>query len=226
MPGFVTDSKGSYSMKIQEVSFFKVSARWKGTVSIREPPGNRTGYLSEFNQPDRPSQPGELHPIHAIYLEILPDDGPPGIFGPIDEEQAYVIHRYLRPFLLGRDPLASETLNDQMLRLNRHGRSGLFMTGLSPVDCALWDLKGKAWDQPVYRLLGGPTRDSVPAYASMLGFSIEPDEAAKTAQNIRQVSAQKWFFRYGLRDGAAGKEKPGAGNRLARNSGSPLHADV
>ena len=50
--------------------------------------------------------------------------------------------RVWRP-LLGRDPLATELVYDQMIRLNRHGRSGLFMTGVSPVDCALWDLKGK-----------------------------------------------------------------------------------
>jgi L-rhamnonate dehydratase len=40
------------------------------------------------------------------------------------------------------------------------------------VDCALWDLKGRWLGQPVFRLLGGPTRDSVPAYASMLGFAV------------------------------------------------------
>ena len=82
------------------------------------------------------------------------------------------------------------------------------MTGVSPVDCALWDLKGKAWDQPIYRLLGGPTRPAVPAYASMLGFSTEPDQAARTAQEYKNLGfeAQKWFFRYGPGDGAAGKE--------------------
>ena len=67
----------------------------------------------------------------------------------------YIIDTFLTPFLIGRDPLATELLHDQMLRLNRHGRSGIFMTGVSPVDCALWDLKGKAWGQPIYRLLGG-----------------------------------------------------------------------
>jgi L-alanine-DL-glutamate epimerase-like enolase superfamily enzyme len=135
--------------------------------------------------------------------------GVSGLFGPIDESQAFVIARYLRPFLVGRDPLATETLLDQMLRLDRHGRSGLFMTGVSPIDCALWDLKGKAWGQPVFRLLGGPTRPSVPAYASMLGFSTEPVEAAAAALEYKGMgfSAQKWFFRHGPGDGAEGKEK-------------------
>jgi L-alanine-DL-glutamate epimerase-like enolase superfamily enzyme len=96
-----------------------------------------------------------------------------------------------------------------MLRANRHGRSGLFVTGISAIDCALWDLKGQAWDQPLYRLLGGPTRQEVPVYASMLGSSIEPAAAADTARAIKEQGyrAQKWFFRYGPGDGAAGKER-------------------
>jgi L-alanine-DL-glutamate epimerase-like enolase superfamily enzyme len=146
-------------------------------------------------------------PIRAIYVEILTDDGATGLYGPIEEEQAVVIRTALRPFLLGRDPLAGELLHDQMLRMHRHGRSGLFVMAISAIDCALWDLKGKAWGLPVYALLGGPTRASVPAYASMLGFAVEPDQAAATALEYRAegYSAQKWFFAYGPRDGEAGK---------------------
>jgi L-rhamnonate dehydratase len=83
------------------------------------------------------------------------------------------------------------------------------MTGVSVVDCALWDLKGKAWGQPIYRLLGGPTRSTVPAYASMLGYSIEPEVAAEIALDFRDqgFAAQKWFFRYGPGDGEAGMAK-------------------
>ncbi len=146
-------------------------------------------------------------PIQGIYVEVLTDTGTTGIFGPIEEEQAVIIRTALRPFLLDRDPLATELLHDQMLRMHRHGRSGLFMMALSAVDCALWDLKGMAWGMPVYRLLGGPTRSAVPAYASMLGFSIEPEQATATAleYQARGYTAQKWFFAYGPRDGETGK---------------------
>ena len=157
---------------------------------------------------DRPAAPTNVErPIHGIYVEILTDDAISGIFGPIEDEQAVVIRTALRPFLLGQDPLATELLHDQMLRMHRHGRSGLFMMAISALDCALWDLKGKTWAQPVYRLLGGPTRPSVPAYASMLGFAVEPQQAAATALEYRAAgySAQKWFFAYGPRDGDAGK---------------------
>jgi S-methylmethionine-dependent homocysteine/selenocysteine methylase len=125
------------------------------------------------------------------------------------EHQAFVIHKSLRPFLIGRDPLATETLFDQMLRLDRHGRSGMYVTAISSLDCALWDLKGKAWGQPVYRLLGGPTRPAVPAYASMLGFSVAPEAAARVAGAYKDkgFTGQKWFFRYGPGDGERGKEE-------------------
>ena len=198
-------------MKITDVSLFQVSGFWTGSdFSIGNRQAKALDIYPEFNQPAaQPPQFGEVQSIKAIYVEIQTDEGVSGLFGPIDKTQAYVIQTVLRPFLLGRDPLATETLLDQMLRLDRHGRSGYFMTGVSPVDCALWDLKGKAWGQPIYRLLGGPTREAVPAYASMLGFSIEPEAAAETAQAYKEQGfmAQKWFFRYGPGEGERGKAK-------------------
>jgi L-alanine-DL-glutamate epimerase-like enolase superfamily enzyme len=164
----------------------------------------------EFNQP-RPDETPTSAPQHirAIYVEIKTDSDISGLFGPIEASQVDIIKQILRPFLLGREVLATELLLDQMIRLHRHGRSGLFMTAISAVDCARWDLKGKAWGQPVYRLLGGPTRPTVPAYASMLGFSTEPDSAVELARTYQAqgFSAQKWFFRHGPGDGSAGIER-------------------
>jgi len=206
-------------MQITDVSLFQVSGRWTGPEF---PPGDRTALqldiYPEFNQPAREEeQPGQAH---ALYVEIQTNEGISGLYGPIQEGQAFVIRNSLRPFLIGRDPLANETLLDQMLRLDRHGRSGMFVTGISPIDCALWDLKGKAWGQPVYRLLGGPTRASVPAYASMLGFSIEPAAAAEAAREYKEqgFTAQKWFFRYGPGDGQQGQERNMALARAVREA--------
>jgi L-rhamnonate dehydratase len=184
---------------------FEVRGRWTGPTF---PPGNRQvqqlDRYPEFNQNHATGQVPQ-HVI-ALYVQIESDEGHTGLFGPIQPTQAFIVKQTLRPFLLGRDPLAIELLHDQMLRLDRHGRSGMFMTAISVIDCALWDLKGKAWDQPVYRLLGGPTRAEVPAYASMLGFSTEPAEAVATALDYREqgYTAQKWFFRYGPGDGSEG----------------------
>ena len=139
----------------------------------------------------------------VLYVQVHTDEGPSGLFGPVQPPQADVIRRFLAPFLVGKDPLATEALHDEMLRLDRHGRTGLFLTGLSPVDCALWDLKGKVLDLPVWRLLGGPTRPSVPAYASMLGNSVDPDAAVAVAVEHAGLGyeAQKWFFEYGPEHG-------------------------
>lgn len=195
-------------MKINDVSILQLSGPYSAPFF---PPGDRQSQqldiYPEFNL-NRLSA-GTTAQIQAQYVEIQSDEGVSGLWGPIQDFQSFTILKSLRPYLLGRDPLASELLYDQMIRLDRHGRSGYFMTAVSAVDCALWDLKGKAWGQPVYRLLGGPTRPSVPAYASMLSFSIEPKQAAQTASEYKALgyTAQKWFFRYGPADGAAGQEK-------------------
>lgn len=192
-------------MQINDVQVFEVRGRWTGPTF---PPGNRQvqqlDRYPEFNQNHATGQVPQH--VTALYVQIESDEGHTGLFGPIQPTQAFIVKQTLRPFLLGRDPLAIELLHDQMLRLDRHGRSGMFMTAISVIDCALWDLKGKAWDQPVYRLLGGPTRAEVPAYASMLGFSTEPAEAVATALDYREqgYTAQKWFFRYGPGDGSEG----------------------
>jgi len=205
-------------MEIEAVSLFRVTGQFAGTSY---PPGNRQARMldvyPEFNE-DRPANQGRRQ-LSEIYVEVEAA-GLSGLFGPIDSSQAFVIATYLCPFLIGRDALATEALHDQMLRLHRHGRSGLFVTGVSAIDCALWDLKGKAWKQPVYRLLGGPTRPAVPAYASMLGFSTVPQDAAQTAAEYKDMgfAAQKWFFRCGPGDGTAGKAQNVAMARAVREA--------
>src|SRR5262245_9312042 len=198
-------------MQITDVLLFQVYGSYSGpTFSPGDRQAQALDRYPEFNRPRASAPAADIpQPIHAIYVEIQAGPQLSGLFGPIEMTQAYVIGRTLRPYLLGRDPLATELLLDQMLRLDRHGRSGLFVTAISAVDCALWDLKGKAWGQPVYRLLGGPTRPSVPAYASMLGFPIEPAAAVEVARayQAQGFGAQKWFFRYGPGDGAEGMER-------------------
>jgi L-alanine-DL-glutamate epimerase-like enolase superfamily enzyme len=73
------------------------------------------------------------------------------------------------------------------------------------MDLALWDLRGKAAGQPVWRLLGGK-RQRLNAYASMLGYSVKPAEARKVAREFfdQGFKRQKWFFMSGPADGAEG----------------------
>src|SRR5215471_5509707 len=104
----------------------------------------------------------------ALLVEIISDDGlsgwgeafgPPSLTAPIVE--------FYKPLLLGSDAFATE-LHWQNLynRLRDHGQKGLAIEALSAVDIALWDLKGRHRGLPVHRLLGGPLRTRVQAYAT------------------------------------------------------------
>jgi L-rhamnonate dehydratase len=148
----------------------------------------------------------DTYHIAAHFLEIDTDAGISGIGGPFPADQAYIIGSQMRPLLIGHDPLAIERIWDRIYRFMVHGRKGLEMMALSVVDCALWDLKGKWANAPVYVLLGGPTRTKIPAYASMLGYSLDPELVQERVQEVvRQgYMATKWFFRDGPTDGAAG----------------------
>jgi L-alanine-DL-glutamate epimerase-like enolase superfamily enzyme len=147
--------------------------------------------------------------IRAQFCQVETDEGVTGLGGPMSPDQAYIIQHQIVPLLIGQDPLATERIWDVAYRSMIHGRKGPSMMALSVVDCALWDLKGKWAGAPVYRLLGGPTRKTIPAYASALGYSLEPDKVRQRAREmVRQgYKATKWFFRHGPTDGAAGIAK-------------------
>lgn len=163
--------------------------------------------------------------ITAFFLEIEADSGVIGIGGPFPEEQGYFIRRSFRPLLLDQDPLAIERIWDRLYRHAVHGRKGVEMMALSVVDCALWDLKGNHFQAPVCSLLGGPVRTAVPAYASALGYSLEPDRVRERARQIVAAGygATKWFFRDGPTDGKAGMER---NERLVRTLREAVGPDV
>ena len=69
--------------------------------------------------------------------------------------------QYLKPLVLGQDPLARERLYQSMWHKNRQTT----FRAIGAMDVALWDIAGKAAGLPIHRLLGS-YRESVPAYAS------------------------------------------------------------
>ena len=158
---------------------------------------------------DAPNPTAVKAPVSALYLRIKTDADVEGFYGPIDKEVAIVVEEQLRPFLMGKDALAHEKLWDQLYRSNRHSRRGYFLMAISAVDNTLWDLRGRYFKAPVYRLLGGPTRSSVEAYASCLGYSLEPDKVQSRAVQIKKEGFryQKWFLAYGPGDGYEGLKK-------------------
>lgn len=132
----------------------------------------------------------------ALYLKIHTDAGPAGLYGPIDNEAAMFVDRFFKRNLIGQDPLAYDAYWDKMFRASRHSRGSHYIMALSAVDNVLWDLRGRLFGLPVYRLLGG-SRNKVRAYASCLGFSQEPSALRAKAQELKQQGYrhQKWFVR-------------------------------
>jgi L-rhamnonate dehydratase len=158
---------------------------------------------------DSPNPQNRRVPASALYLRIGTDAGVEGLYGPIDREAAIIVDAQLKTFVTGKDPLAVEALWDQMHRSNRHSRRGTYMMAISAIDNAVWDLRGRYYDVPVYKLLGGPTRPAVEAYCSALGHSVQPEAVRKRAASFRDMGFrnQKWFLAYGPGDGLEGMKK-------------------
>ncbi len=81
---------------------------------------------------------------------------------------AAIVFDVLAPILIGQNPLAIEVLWQRMYGSQRlRGQvAGYQMEAIAGVDIALWDLAGKFHDRPIFEMLGGPFRTSLPAYAS------------------------------------------------------------
>jgi D-galactarolactone cycloisomerase len=106
----------------------------------------------------------------AMIVEIETDQGHVGwgeCYGPARMTAAVVSS--VAPWLIGEDPLRSDHLWQMIYaRLRDHGQKGVVIQGLSGIDIALWDIKGKHFGVPCHRLLGGPLRSEVQAYATGL----------------------------------------------------------
>jgi D-galactarolactone cycloisomerase len=106
----------------------------------------------------------------AMLVEIETDQGLIGwgeCYGPARMTSAAV--RSIAPWLVGEDPLRTDHLWQTIYaRLRDHGQKGVVIQGLSGIDIALWDIKGKHFGVPSYRLLGGALRNEVHAYATGL----------------------------------------------------------
>jgi L-alanine-DL-glutamate epimerase-like enolase superfamily enzyme len=145
-----------------------------------------------------------------VIVEVFTDAGLVGIgnaaLAPRLTKQA--IDVYLAPLLIGRDPFDVELLWQLMYRKTiAFGRKGVGMTAISAVDIAIWDLLGKASKQPVFRLLGGRTKPTIPVYASRL-YSQPLDDLAAEARKYADAGygAMKLRFGWGPVDGAAGMQ--------------------
>lgn len=112
------------------------------------------------------------------------DSSPEVVKAIIDAPFSHNIACGLRQLLVGENPLDHERLWQKMYRRTMYfGRKGVGITAMAAVDVALWDIKGKSFGQPIYRLLGGKQHDRIRGYASIL--------FGKSGKETRDI-AEKW----------------------------------
>lgn len=133
----------------------------------------------------------------ALLVEVVTDEGLIGLgeaahFGGPMASTAQVIEHELKPYLIGENPNDIERLWERMhRRAYKHARGGIVIAAISGIDIALWDLRGKMANMPVWRLLGG-YRKRVPAYATG-GFYAE-------GKGVRElVSEMESYVKAGFR---------------------------
>jgi L-alanine-DL-glutamate epimerase-like enolase superfamily enzyme len=129
--------------------------------------------------------------IRATFLMLETDAGITGTATQIGPDQVATIRERLLPWLVGRDAMAIEEIWDFSSRLLAGGD----LAAASTIDCALWDLRGKAEGAPVFELLGGPQRARIVPYAGMVGCSTEPAKLRERAlaAKVAGFVAQKWY---------------------------------
>lgn len=99
----------------------------------------------------------------------------------VEAPSSHTLVTGLRDVLVGECPLDTTALWQKMYdRTIYYGRAGAVIHAMAGVDIALWDIKGKYLDQPIWRLLGGQHQRSLTAYASQL-FGQTPEETAARA---------------------------------------------
>ena len=199
-------------MKISAIHVIEVSgtAEFEGPARS-EPIGKPQDVYPEY-RPERRGRKLGTGPwrqeIRQFFLRVETDEGLTGQIGPVTPEVCRLVKLRLERPLLGADPLAGARAWDVMFRTQAHA-GGLTMHAIAAVDCALWDLRGRQAGVPVYRLLGGPTRDSLEAYAQTKGLPHDRDDLLAEVRRLVDAGwpRLKVFLNHGLADGRAGMQR-------------------
>jgi galactonate dehydratase len=135
----------------------------------------------------------EIDARRPVILEATTDAGVTGIgeaavaYGTGATAAAAMVKELTERFLLGSDPFRIE---DTWSRMYDHtfwakGGGPIIYAGISAIEQALWDIKGKALGVPVYEMLGGKCRDTVRVYANGWSFRcLKPEEFAREAERV------------------------------------------
>ena len=135
-----------------------------------------------------PEEAGRMRPV--VILRLRTDNGLEGIgmtfYGGKMTGSLKVAVEELSALTVGEDPLRIEHIVGKLRAGTGDscGPGGIFTLALSAIDVALWDIKGKFLEQPLWKLLGGH-RDRVPTYASgALRRGLTDDQAQQAAQTL------------------------------------------
>ncbi len=136
-------------------------------------------------------------------VKITSDSGHVGWgegYGPAVLVKAGIEH--LTPFVLGQNPLKTETIWSIMYRRTLDfARRGILVSALSAIDVALWDLKGKILNQPVHLMLGGKKRGTITPYATGMYYTNCKnlgDKLAKEAEEYAKLGYKAMKMKVGL----------------------------
>jgi len=181
------------SVKIKDVRLAKA-------IEIETSDGTIGSFVGSSSQ-DRKTLETHLPRIRELLAGKDPRD--PALSGELLWEAIYP--GKARLFGEFRDPLAGESILGKP-RNARHTATGQVFIAFSTVDNALWDLRGKLQDKPVFQIMGSAHRDHVPVYWRPGEVGIEPALAAKKARAAydRGYRAQKWYFNNGAKEGEQG----------------------
>src|SRR6516165_3138764 len=130
---------------------------------------------------------------NPVLVQIFTDAGVSGVgeaavaYGTGAPAAAAMVKELAEGFVLGKDPFHIEALWSEMYDHTFWAKGGgpIIFDGISALEQALWDIKGKALGVPVYELLGGKIRDNVRVYDNGWSFDcIKPEEFARAAERV------------------------------------------
>ncbi len=146
-----------------------------------------------------------------LICEIETDDGHIGIGNAalVPQLVKKTIDEYLKPLVIEEDPFDYAYIWEKMYRrTHAWGRRGLGMVAISAIDIAIWDILGKLTNKPVFKLLGGRTKEKIPVYASKL-YSQPIKDLQNEAEKYKKQGFKmfKMRFGWGPKDGPEGMRK-------------------
>ena len=188
-----------------------------------------------FQEKAPAEHPGWRPILCRIYTGIY-GDGEAALSYGVAAPAAFGMIKDLATLIIGMDPLDNEVIWDKLYKCTFWGQNGgpVVFAGISAIDIALWDIKGKFFNVPIYKLLGGKRRDNLRTYASQLTYGWGPGTNHKCckpeeyAENCRIAVAQGYdcvkldFFNYDVDGtvwngpGNAAKGEPMAGEIQTR----------